>query len=268
MTITAGSRTSRPGLDPTRVLWRPLMARGSGHLVLTATGAQGVAPGLATFERAAALGADWVSVEVRATADGYPVLLRCSDLRGVSDASLRHPGRGAVCVEDLTRAEVARLTIWLSRNECAAVTELPELLVGLRNRSGSVLDLPIGPRAAGLDRVVARHVREAAHARPLAVRSRDIDALGRIRAEAPGVTTLARLGASAARYSLGLLPDEVDGVSLPSGLVDRDLVDEASSRGLRVVAEGASTPAEARRVLDLDVLALELHHDGMLTAIR
>lgn len=268
MTVTIQSQTSCAGQDPTRDARRPLAVGGSGHIVLTATGAQGVAPSLATFERATAVGADWISVEVRNTADGHPVLLRCSELRGVSDASLRYPGRSAICVEDLTRDEVSQLSIWLGRNTSARVTELPDLLGGLRSDAGLVLDLPIGPRVTGLDHVVEGHLRQAAEHRPIAVRSRDIDALGRIRAAVPGVTTLARLGASAARYSLGLLPGHIDGVSLPSGHVDDDLVVEASSRRLWVTAEAPSTVAEARRVLDLDVLALELHDDSMLTSIR
>lgn len=268
MIATVASDTSGPIQDPFPPTWPPLGLQASRRLVLTATGARGVAPGLATFERAAALGAGAMSVELRATADGHPVLLRCSDLRGVSDAAVRYPGRPAVCVEDLTWAELARLSIWLSHDTSTSVTPLAAVLVGPRTRAGLVLDLPIGPRAVGLDQVVVRHLRGTTRARPLAVRTRDVDALGRIRSSVPGVTTLARLGASAARYSLGLLPRHVDGLSLPSGLVDRELLDEASSRGLMVIAERPSTTAEARRVLDLGILALEVVDDPMLTAIR
>lgn len=241
--------------------------RGTRQIMVTATGLQGVAPSLATLEHAAALGAGWVSVEVRRTADEQPVLLRCSDLRGVSDVSLCYPTRPSVCIEDLTWSEAAQVGIWLGRHATGRVMGLGQLVAGFRGSPGLLLDLPVGPRNTDLDRCVTPHLQRVDRSRPLAVRSRDLDALSRIAAATSDVLTVARLGASAARYSLGLLPADIAAVSVPSDLVDADLVDEARFRGLGVIAEEPTAEEPARRLLELDVLALEVRDEVLLSAL-
>lgn len=219
---------------------------------------------LAALELAAAIGAGWVSVEVRRTADGELVLLRSSDLRGTTDVVSVLPDRAPFRVEDLTLEEVRLLDVGGGVHPSFAgerITTLAAALDRLGGRVGVIVDIPIGPRTAGIDRLVAVELAARPELHTLgprvAVRSRDVLALETVAELVPGTATLYRLGPSAVRDSLALVPDGVDGVTVPSSALDAELVARARAAGRVLTVDRVTTLAEAEHALRLGVAGVE-----------
>jgi hypothetical protein len=262
-TAARALRPSGTGTPP----WAGIAVRRLGTAFIVSHGlvqrATDGAPG--SLEDAIAVRPDRVAFELRRSTDGDLVLVRSAGLRSAaSPAAPAAPAPGGLEVEHLAIGDALQVEIRTRAGARFSTAHVVPLAAGLRrlgNGTGAVLDLPVGPRNTDLDRALIGHlaiVPEARRRGPrVVVRSRDTDALLRIRAALPGVITLARLGASAARYSLPLVPPGVHGVTVPVAQLDGEVVTLARERGLAVTVDQVPTPAEARRAVALGADAVE-----------
>lgn len=274
MTIVSVRRPA-PHPDPWRTAWPHAGGDHRRPAVIAARGIGGRAPEntVAALELAASMGAGWVSVEVRRTRDDVLVLLSSSDLRGTTDVVSVLPDRAPYRVEDLTFEEVRLLDVGVRhhpRFTGERVTRLGEALDRLGGRVGIVIDVPIGPRTAGIDALIVGELAQRPELRTIgarvAVRSRDLVALEAIAGDVPGTRTFYRLGPSAVRDSIGLVPPGMDGVTVPRGSLDAELVLRARERGLAVVVDRIGAPADVVTALRLGVAAVEVDEPRTLAA--
>ncbi|MFJ8108993.1 glycerophosphodiester phosphodiesterase [Streptomyces sp. NPDC096132] len=98
--------------------------RVSGH-----RGAAGYAPEntLPSFDKADALGVDWVETDVQRTRDGELILLHDRDLRRTTNVETVFPSRANRAVGDFTAAELARLDAGSWKGAPFAGTRIPTL---------------------------------------------------------------------------------------------------------------------------------------------
>lgn len=210
-------------------------------LIYAHRGSSGTTPEntLAAFRRAIADGADGAEFDVRATADGVPVVLH--------DRNLTRTTTGGGDVDGLPLAEVQRFDAG-GGDPVPTLAEVLDLLAG-RLR----LDLEL--KQAGVERAVLDLL--AAHpAAEWVISSFDWDALRRIRALAPEVELWPL--AVAAGDDLYAVAREVQagGVALAAGAIDRAVAERCAAAGLDVIAWTVNDPPEARRLRDLGVAAL------------
>ncbi|RKN06682.1 glycerophosphodiester phosphodiesterase [Streptomyces radicis] len=202
---------------------------------------------LASFASAVAAGADAVELDVRATADGVPVV--------VHDATLERLWGHRAAVAELTAREVAALTGGgvPTLAEALAVTAPVRTLIDLPER------LPVTARAA------------VATVRELGVAGRvyycgDPGALRAVRAaDAEAEIALTWKRASRPRASL-LAEVRPRWLNYRWGLVTRATVLAAGAEGYRVAAWTADSRRTMRRLLGLGVTAITTNRIAALRA--
>ena len=248
----SGGRSLRPVPAPEAITLEATVTRclagepradcsGTNVLLYAHRGSSGKAPEntLAAFRRAIADGADGVELDVRATADGVPVVLHDRDLSRTTSA--------CGWVDGLPLAEVRRC----DAGDGEPVPTLAEVLDLLAGRIRLDLELKqAGVECAVLGLLAARPwVRWA-------ISSFDWGVLRTVRALAPdaelwplAVTAGEDLAAVAGEIGAG-------GVALAAAGIDAAVADRYAAVGLPVIAWTVNDPAEARRLRDLGVTAV------------
>ena len=194
---------------------------------------------LAAFRQAIADGADGAEFDIRATADGVPVVLHDRDLARTTT------GHGNV--DELLLVEIRQFDAG-GGERVPTLAEVLDLLAGR-------LRLNLELKQPGIERAVL-DLLEAHPAADWAISSFDWSALRRVRALAPKVELLPT--AAAAGDDLFAAAGEVraSGVVVAARAIDRVFTDRCSAAGLAVTAWTVNAAAEARRLRDLGVVAL------------
>lgn len=231
--------------------------------VIAHRGAAGIAPEntLAAISRAADLGARWVEVDVRCTADGVPVVIHDQTLDRTTD------GKGPV--GERTSVQLASLDAgtWFDPGFAGArIPTLSQVLAACADR-GLGLNAELKP-AGGDEIAVAQAVAEQVTAwrHPLLVSSADHALLAAFHRQAPGV-------ALAALYRSAPSPDDVHRLDLPLAAVSlsrrglgRADVSRLAGTGLAVLVYTVNKVAEARRLRDWGVDGVFTDHPQRLLA--
>ncbi|MET0626512.1 MAG: glycerophosphodiester phosphodiesterase [Pyrinomonadaceae bacterium] len=240
-------------------------------LVIAHRGGAGLWPEntLHAFERAAALGADVIETDVRATADGELVVIH--------DAALERTTDGAGRVRQLTLAELKRLDAgyrWSPdggksfpfRGRGLTVPTLREVFDALPHMRFNIepkqSEPPIVAPLCGL-------IRERGMASRVLVAAFAGDTMERFRRECPEVATSASTAEVAGFLALqrsgraGTYGPPMQALQVPEragalGLLSREFVAAAHARNLRVHAWTVNAEGDMRRLLDLGV-------DGIMT---
>ncbi len=209
-----------------------LLAGGSGVEVIAHRGASAVAPEntTAAFDRAVALGAHTLELDLRTTADGEAVVLH--------DPTLLRTHGDPRAVADVALADLPELPT------------LREVLDRYAGRVRLLLEVKPGVRA---DAVVA-----AAAGRPgVVVQSFDRVALQCVRRGDPALRVAPLFTAAPTARQLDRAARRGDeGVGVPHPAVTAALVSRAHARGLRVRAWTANAPEELARLVARGVVGL------------
>ena len=204
-------------------------------------GASGEAPEntLLALERALAAGADGVEFDVRATADGVPVLLH--------DRGLERTTTGRGNVDELSLAEVRSF----DAGQGQVVPRLEEAVELLAGR----LRLDVELKQAGIERRVLAVLARFPKAEWV-ISSFDWDVLRAVRA----LDATAELWplATAADDALFAVAAEIraTAVALSAGALDGDVTRRCEEAGLSVMVWTVNDVGSARRARDLGVAAL------------
>jgi glycerophosphoryl diester phosphodiesterase len=204
-------------------------------------GSSGVAPEntLLAFARAVADGADGVELDVRATADGVPVVLHDRDLGRTTD--------GAGRVDELSLAELKRFDAGTGER-VPTLAEVLDLLAG-RLR----LDLELKQR--GIERAVLAVLGGHPEA-DWAISSFDWGALRRVRDLAPSAD-LWPIAIDAGDDLFATARElEASAVALPADVITAEVAARCAGERLRVMAWPVNDAVEARRLRELGVAAL------------
>lgn len=208
-------------------------------------GASGVEPenSLTAFERAVADGADGVELDVRATADGVPVVLH--------DRGLERTTSGRGPVDGLTMAQLRTVAAGDGR----PVPTLSAVLDVLAGR----LELDLEIKQVGIEGEVLGALAAFSTTRWV-ISSFEWGVLRAVRSKA----------AAAAVWPLASVADEAlfgaatelggEGVALRAGVVTEEVVERCRGMGLRVMAWTVNEVGEARRLRDagVDVVCTDL----------
>jgi glycerophosphoryl diester phosphodiesterase len=195
---------------------------------------------LAGIAAALADGVDGIEIDVRASADGVPLLLH--------DATLARTHADARSLATLTAVEAGTL----------GIPTLDEALATLAGRDGACF-LCIEVKERGLGEAVARSVRAADAAGWCWVWAFDPEAGRECRAALPEVPVALNVSpGSPERYGYASAVEECvrsgfAAISLDRRLVTPEIVREAHGRGLLVFTWTVDEPDEITRVLNADV---------------
>ena len=194
---------------------------------------------LAAFRRAIADGADGVEFDVRATADGVPVMLH--------DRGLERTTTGRGNVDELPLAAVRRF----DAGQGEAVPTLEEAVALLAGR----LRMDVELKQAGIEREVLA-VLGRLPAAAWAISSFDWDALRAVRALDTGaalwpLTTVADEALFGVATELG-----AEAIALFAGAIDETVMRRCEEAGLGVMVWTVNDVAGARRARQLGVRAL------------
>ncbi len=206
---------------------------------------------IAGIDAAIADGVDGVEIDVRATADGVPVLLH--------DALLARTSGDPRAVAAVALKELRSVRVDDPRGSVGP-QPVPTLAEALARTAGRSL-LVIEVKQPGIETAVARAVRAAEGARCW-VWSFRLDVCETYRDELPGVpVTLLVPPASGGRVGANGALEAAEraalaAVSLAHRLVDRPTVDDAHRRGLEVYAWTVNEPADIERVCNAGVDAI------------
>jgi glycerophosphoryl diester phosphodiesterase len=240
-------------------------------LVIAHRGGAGLWPEntLHAFERAAALGADVIETDVRATADGELVVIH--------DESVGRTTDGAGRVPALTLAELKRLDAgyrWSPdggksfpfRGRGLTVPTLREVFDALPDVRFNIEPKQSEPSIVA---PLCRLIRERGMASRVLVAAFAGDTMERFRRECPEVATSASTAEVAGFLALqrsglaGTYGPQMRALQVPEragplGLLSREFVAAAHARNLRVHAWTVNSEDDMRRLLDLGV-------DGIMT---
>jgi glycerophosphoryl diester phosphodiesterase len=240
-------------------------------LVIAHRGGAGLWPEntLYAFERAAALGVDVIETDVRATSDGEIVVMH--------DAHVGRTTDGAGAVASLTLAELKRLDAgyrWTPdggrsfpfRGRGVAVPTLREVFEALPSMRFNIEPKQSEPSIVA---PLCRLIRERGMAGRVMVASFSGSTVEQFRRECPEVATsasTAEVGVFLAMQRTGLAASyspAFQAVQVPEWagavrVLDRNFVEAAHGRGLRVHAWTVNTEDAMRRVLEMGV-------DGVMT---
>ena len=225
-------------------------------LVVGHRGAMGYCPEntLASFERAAQLGADWVELDVHLSRDGALVVIH--------DETLDRTTNGSGPVRERTLSELQRL----DAGQGERIPTLEEVLAWARRRRiGVDVEIKNAPvYYAGIEAAVVRAVERCAMLEQVLVSSFDHRAVQRV-------------GALEPRLATGVLfahrPVELASVARPAGAdvllprwpyVVAEDVRAAHAAGLSVGTWTTSDPAELRRLVEAGVDAIATNHPDVL----
>jgi len=191
---------------------------------------------LAAFRGAIEDGADGVEVDVRATADGVPVLLH--------DRELSRTTTGSGAIDEIAAADLAAI-------QARAGEPVPTLAEALAV-AGDRLRLDIELKQTGIERAVLTALRQHSRAAWF-VSSIDWDQLREVR----------RLDLAAPIWPLAIACDDAllaaaaelgaPGVALAASALDRAAADRLHRAGLEIAVWTVNDPEEAIRVRDLGV---------------
>ena len=220
---------------------RRMRAEGSPPLLVAHRTAMGVRPEntLAGIKAARAAGADGVEADVRATADGAPVLMH--------DASLARATGDARPVASVTLAELRALRVAGPRGG-GAPQPVPTLAEALA--ASAPLQFAIEVKQAGAEDAIARDVRAADAAGRCWLWSFDLEVCLACREALPaaGASLLVDAGGDAAAAIARAADLGLAGVGLERRLIGEAVVREAHAAGLAVAAWTVNDEAEARRI--------------------
>lgn len=212
-------------------------------LVIAHRGASAAAPEntLAAFRLAADQGADGIELDVRATADGQPVVLH--------DASVDRTTDGTGGVAALTLDQVRRLDAGGKFGPSFRGERIPLLSEVLNTVRGRLL-LDVEVKAAGFEATLLDLIRQADMVDSVLISSFDAKIIGRVRDWASDIP-------------VGLLQSTADpdaAVSLHAAaylpavsVVTPRLIESCRRHGVRVITWTVRTAVEAQTALDADV---------------
>lgn len=237
----------------------------SGVMTVAHRGAADQAPEhtLAAVDQAVAAQADRLSVDVRLTRDGVPVLLHDRSLRRTTDVQRRYPDRAPWDVADFTLDEVRTLdagSYYASGYTGSRVLTLDELLTELE---GSPVTLTVeakNPALYGGVEGIGRAIEEVVTAHPLWSAPRP-DGLPRLLLESFSWQFLDDLHLAYPARALTLLGDVttaafdahpyVSELDVRHPALTSDVVAHAHAHGVLVGTWTPNTTAELQRVVDL-----------------
>jgi glycerophosphoryl diester phosphodiesterase len=207
---------------------------------------------LAGIQAALRDGVDGVEIDVRATADGVPVLLH--------DATIERTAGDPREVSDVTLAELREVRLHEAPAGRASerVPTLTEALAAVGGRAILVVEV----KQAGIEEAVAREIQAADAERWCWIWAFDPAVADACRAVLPGVPVALNSGRdSGERYGYGsavqaALERGLRAVSLDHRLVDRERVEEAHRAGLHVYTWSVNEPGDVTRVLKAGVDAI------------
>jgi glycerophosphoryl diester phosphodiesterase len=230
-------------------------------LNLAHRGASAVAPQntLAAFERAAALGADGVELDVRLSSDAVPVVIHDATVDATTD------GSGRVAAMTLARLKRLDAGAWFDPAFAGErIPTLEEVLEAFGDRLLLNIELKsAGLRDDALERAVAALIKQHDVSERVLVSCFNPLALRRIKQLAPhlpvGLLTAAETSfALRRRWSASIAPHEARHPE--HTIVDADYIVWARQHGYRVVTWTVDEPDEMRRLIDLGV-------DGIITNV-
>jgi glycerophosphoryl diester phosphodiesterase len=191
---------------------------------------------LPAFERAIALGADAIELDVHVTADGVPVVHHDPELR--SNAS-----RATRALATMTWAEVARVELAPE----ITVPSLEQVLAAVGDRATAYVELKGShSERATLDVIGAARSRCAVH-------SFDHAAIARAARLAPAIRRGILFDAYPHDVDLAMRDSSALDVWPEWTLIDAPLVDRVHARGGRVIAWTVNTSAAAEQLIRLGV---------------
>jgi glycerophosphoryl diester phosphodiesterase len=198
---------------------------------------------LAGIDKAIALGADAVEVDVRCTVDAVPVLLH--------DETVDRTTNGSNALSGMTLAEARRLLAGDARFPEERIPTLEEAAAAAGERIFLVIEI----KQEGIEARVVEVVRRLDAVRRCAVHSFLPDAVAAVRRLEP------RLPCALLTARIEDPDDAIDaalalnaqGLGVLHGLVDQRLVAAARRRSLRLSCWTVDDPAEVRRLASLGV---------------
>lgn len=202
-------------------------------------GAAGYAPEntVAGIQKAVALGADFVELDVQASRDGQLVIFHDRRVDRMTD------GKGLVA--DTTLADLRRLTVTGGHR----IPTLDEAFQAAEGKIGLMLELKV----AGLADPLCDAVRRSRFAGLLIYASFFHQDLLRVRQREPKAQTLALLVASPVQPASFALDARATHVGIAYDLLSKPYVDALHRAGLTVFAFTVNDPADVQRVAGLGV---------------
>ena len=196
---------------------------------------------LESFALALRLGADCVELDVRATADGIPVVIH--------DPTLERTAGLARAVADCTAAELGALP---ARSRPPTLDDVFDFFGASTGYLVEIKRIPVEVERVLLDAVGSRDL-----GGQVTIQSFDHLLLRRLRrrSRAMRLAALFRPGADVTG-ALGLVAPFVDGIGPPAAQVDAALIGQARALGLSVRPWTVNESAEMRRLLAAGVDAL------------
>jgi glycerophosphoryl diester phosphodiesterase len=261
---------------------------GPRPLVIAHRGASAYAPEhtFASWDRALAMGADFIEQDLQMTADGVLVVLHDATL----DRTVRGPdaiAHGRLDARTLAELDECEAGSWFNdahpdraRPEFAhePIPTLDAVLARYAGRARFYIETKNPEEAPGMEEELVRLLREHDLVRPAGVEHRVIvqsfstRSLRTVRALEPSIP-LVRLFRSrekswTVRQQLPLLADLVFGIGPASPTVDDSLVRDAARHGLVVHPYTVDAESEMRRLIHLGVDAMFTNMPDRLLAVR
>ena len=228
-------------------------------LIIGHRGARGAPENtLAALRLALEQGADGVEVDVRATADGIPVLMH--------DAAVDHTTDGRGTVASLTLAELKRLDAG-GGEQVPTLTEALALVQGSRGRPrGLSLLILVEIKPPGIEEAAVAAIRQAGMAEWVIAGSFLREVVVRVRQLAPEIAC-ALIATEEPRPLLSWAQARgLWGLAMEHSFIDAQAVAEARRLGLTIAAWTVDEPEEARRLRNIGVAAIITNEPGLIRA--
>jgi len=211
------------------------------------------------FERALALGADWVELDVRLTVDGHAVASHADDLAEATD------GQGLISRSTLAQVRAC------NAGKGEGVPALAEVLERFRGRLGLYLEL----KAAGTPAAAAALLRAAGVSDNVALASFDEEIVREAGALCPDIPTailtgetdvdLVALGRRCRARFIHLCWEQA--APSPHELVSAELISHLNDRGFEVVVWHEERPEELQHLVRLPVWGICTNTPDVLARI-